>query len=325
VTLPASSRRAVAGRAREGGTQRFAFKDLLTALSLVGALACAMLLPQRYWLAAAQRFASRRPAARSPSQHAPSSARAIRAYQLELRIQNWGAILGRWSPRIAVEGQERITAALQSHGSAVLWVAHSAYNSNVVKRTLHERGYALHHLSRPEHGFSKTRVGMAVLNPVRCRAEDRDLASRIVIANGDARGAMRHALSRLRDGGSLVSITAGAWEGAKLLRVPFLDAQILLGSGAANLARATGAPLLPVFAARTGSDQRFTVTIGEPIEVARDGDKDAALLAAAAAFAHRTEAFVARYPDQWRGWSSLVPAATALAPDVSRRRPTAAG
>ena len=230
------------------------------------------------------------------------------AYQFELRIQNWGALLGRWSPAIALEGRERIDAALARHGAAVLWVAHTACNSNVVKRALHDLGYALHHVSRPEHGFSKTRFGIRFLNVLRRRAEDRDLRSRIVI--GDARAAMRRALARLREPGSLVSITAGSWEGAKLLRVAFLDADILLGRGAAGLARATRAPLLPVFAARTGSDQRFVVRIGPPIPVDRMGAKDAALLAAAAEFARRTEDFVAHYPDQWRGWTSLAPAAT---------------
>jgi len=46
--------------------------------------------------------------------------------------------------------------------------------------------------------------------------------------------------------------------------------------------------------------------IVEPgIPVAREDDADAALDAAAQAFAARLDAYVRRYPAQWRDWKSL--------------------
>jgi hypothetical protein len=82
-------------------------------------------------------------------------------------------------------------------------------------------------------------------------------------------------------------------------------------AGAPALARAAGVPLLPVIAGRTGRGQDFVVRIAPPIAVDRAAPKDAALLAAACAVARLTEPFAAQYPDQWRGWKALLPAAPA--------------
>ncbi len=280
---------------------RFAAADLAIAASLAAAFCCAALLPQRWWSRAARLAAG----------NARDDRARAAAHKFELRIQNWGAVLGRWRPRIAIEGGVAIEAALAHQGGAVLWVVHSAFNSNALKRALHARGWPLHHVSRPEHGFSKTRFGIRWLNPLRTRAEDRDLASRIVIAAHDARGAMRTALRILRARGGLVSVTAGAWEGVKLVRVPFDgDRDIVLASGAASLARAAGVPLLPVIVRRDGDDQDFTVVCGTAIRV--DGPGDEALVAACRDYARLVARFAAGHPDQWRGWDRLLPAAAAF-------------
>ena len=50
---------------------------------------------------------------------------------------------------------------------------------------------------------------------------------------------------------------------------------------------------------------RSHVVVEPPIAVARDGDADAALDAAAQAFADRLEDYVRRHPSQWRDWKAL--------------------
>lgn len=297
---PPAATRIVRG-AKPGRPALIAGRDIALIGSLAAALGCAVLLPQRLWARAAAWIAARRPAA------ALTHGERAAAHKFELRIQNWGAILGRWRPRIAVDGAPHVEAALAAHGGAVLWVVHAAFNSNVLKRAARRRGWPLHHLSRPEHGFSTTRFGMRVLNPLRRRAEDRDLAARIVIAGHDARAAVRQALGVLRARRGLVSITAGPWEGSKFYRVPFDEARdMLLPSGAPHLAASAGVPLLPAIVRRDGGDQDFTVVFGAPIGIAAGGDRDAAFAAAAAAFAAITAGFAAAHPDQWRGWSRLV-------------------
>lgn len=55
----------------------------------------------------------------------------------------------------------------------------------LTKRTLAEAGYAVHHLSSYIHGFSiRSRLGEALLNPIRTRVEDRYLAERVRIGAG---------------------------------------------------------------------------------------------------------------------------------------------
>jgi lauroyl/myristoyl acyltransferase len=106
-------------------------------------------------------------------------------------------------------------------------------------------------------------------------------------------------LRRLR-GNDVVSVTVRA-RAARPSIVPFLDGTIRLATGAADLAYATGAALLPVFAARE-LEGHFRAVIDPPLEVrhqvARRESSDLALRD----YAARLKPFVLDYPGQWRGW-----------------------
>ena len=78
-----------------------------------------------------------------------------------------GLLPGGWHPKIVLEGRDRLDAMLARGKGAVLWMAHFVFAATVVKMALHGAGYRLATLSRPEHGFSKTRFGMTMLNPIR--------------------------------------------------------------------------------------------------------------------------------------------------------------
>ena len=105
---------------------------------------------------------------------------------------------GGWSPQITVTGTEHLHVALAAGRGAVLWVAPFVFAPLVAKRGLHQAGFSVHHLSRPSHGFSSTRLGMAVLNPIRTRIEDRYLAERITIPrSGETTAAIRTLARRL--------------------------------------------------------------------------------------------------------------------------------
>lgn len=88
-------------------------------------------------------------------------------------------------------------------------------------------------------------------------------------------------------------ITSGGF-----VMVPFFGHPAPFPIGPATLARATGAPLVPVFMVREGGTG-FRSCAEPPIEVARTRDRDADLYQATARLVEVYESYVRRYPLQW--------------------------
>ncbi len=87
-----------------------------------------------------------------------------------------------------------------------------------------------------------------------------------------------------------------AMPGQKSQRVAFFDAALDLPVGPAKLALMTGAPLIPVFAVRTGAKgNRVRIEIDEPITV----PDPAAVPAALNTLARSIERRVRAHPEQW--------------------------
>ncbi len=291
--------------------------DLAIAASLAALLPAAWLLPERSWwrlcraVARAPGLVDRAALDRTIAgivsgvqldpRRAADIALDLQAAVYELRMQTLrGWRPGGWHPEIALSGEEHIMRASARGNGVILWVAHFAFNSGITKAALHERGYRVSHLSRPEHGFSKTRFGIGWLNPLRRIPEDRWLSERIVYDRRAPAIAMRR-MARALAGGEIVSITAGAWEGSGIAEGPLLGGTLALATGAPRLAALTGAVLLPVFAVRDRS-HRFVVAIEAPIvpgEAQEPADRGRA---AAAEFLARHEPWVRGFPEQWRGW-----------------------
>jgi lauroyl/myristoyl acyltransferase len=182
-------------------------------------------------------------------------------------------------------------------------MAHFAFAGTIVKMAIHRARYRLGHLSRPEHGFSKTRFGIAVLNPIRTSFENRYLACRIVYQRERPSAAL-DAIRQLLAENGVVTMTAGAWEGSQIVEAPFLGSTIRLAAGPVRVAYDSSAPLLPVFGIKTGRDD-FSVRIGEPIDF-RSDDRDEAARLATHDFLTALEPMILAYPEQWRGWSELI-------------------
>lgn len=208
---------------------------------------------------------------------------------------------GGWHPLIHVDGAARLDEALRNGRGAILWVSHFVFNSTIAKIGLHSRGYRVSHLSRPEHGFSKTRFGIAMLNPIRRRAEDCYLDDRIVIDRERMTGTMRTLQHRLRANG-IVSITIGPWEGRQLVHIPLFGGHLHVATGAIGLSLQTSAPVLPVFVVLDRDSGAFRLIVEPRLAIPADCSKTEAIAAAAADYAGRLQAYVRRYPDQWRGW-----------------------
>ena len=229
---------------------------------------------------------------------------SVRAARHESALQVLrGHMPGRWYPRIVLEGRYHLDAALARGKGAVLWMAHFAFAGTIVKMAIHAAEYRLEHFSRPEHGFSKTRFGIAVLNPIRTSFENRYLARRIVYQR-ERPSAASDAVRQLLAENGVVTMTAGGWEGSRIVEAPFLGSIIRLAAGPVRFACESSAPLLPVFGLKIGCDD-FSVRIEEPIEFPRV-DRDEAARLATNGFLTALAPMVLAYPDQWRGWSDLI-------------------
>ena len=153
---------------------------------------------------------------------ATATAEAARALRHESTLQILrGLLTGGWHPRIILEGRDHLDSVLARGKGAVLWMAHFVFASSVVKMAIHSAGYPIAHLSRPEHGFSKTRFGMAMFNPIRVAFENRHLSRRLIYRREKPAAAI-HAIREFLAENGVVTMTAGAWEGSRIIEAPFL-------------------------------------------------------------------------------------------------------
>ncbi|MDX6752155.1 lysophospholipid acyltransferase family protein [Geminicoccaceae bacterium 1502E] len=209
---------------------------------------------------------------------------------------------GRWQPPVRLEGAEHVTAALAAGRGAILWVASFVFSTLLTKLTCRAAGLEVSHLSRAYHGYTSSRLGCRLLNPVQRRAEDRYLAERIVIPrNGAPVAAMRQLTQRLREN-RVVSITVDS-EGTTPLAAPFFAGTLRPANGALKLAASSGAPLLPVVTVRRPDGVFYTI-IGSPLPVERGRPEQGAQ-----ALARALEPAALAHPDQffWRTPTILGP------------------
>ena len=162
----------------------------------------------------------------------------------------------------------------------------------IAKRALHEAGFPLHHLSHPAHGFSsRSRVGR-LLNQLRTRVEDRHLAERVLLGQGNEAQAALRRIGALLRGNAVVSITVGR-QGTRVADAALMGGRLQVASGAPHLAMRLGAALLPTTVWRTSAGG-FVTRISRALPT---GD-DASLESVASGLAEILEDFAVAYPEQ---------------------------
>jgi lauroyl/myristoyl acyltransferase len=302
--------------------------DLTTALGLAALLLPAWILPEQSW-APLWRASARLPFFTSQSSirrtaksiaaalgdvsetRARAIARDLRATIYELRFQDLRAWkpslnpLGGWTPKLSLEGEAHLVAALKGERGAVLWVSPTIFNSLPAKIAL--RGYQVSHLSSPVHGYSETRFGVDRLNKVRCIPEDRFIKERIVFDSAAPTTAMRKMMRALK-ANEVVSIVAANTEGFEMVEGPIFGGLLPVAVGAPRLAALTGAPLLPTFVVRD-PERGFRIVIEAPIALDPKQPADERTVAAASEYLRRSEPWVRLHPEQWRAWSKWRPRA----------------
>lgn len=209
---------------------------------------------------------------------------------------------GRQAPLL--EGVEHLERARAAGRGAVLWIAHFSFNALASKAALANAGFSVYHISRPEHGFTKSRFGIRFLNPIRVRAEMRHLAGRILIDRDRPSASMAEARRLLKEN-AFVSITAGAWEGQLVAKVAIAGGQIEIATGAPRLAHIADAPLIPVFTIHDEETRKTRVIVETPIPLPLGVDRDAMILSASDEFAARHLPYIKRHSTQWRDWEKV--------------------
>ena len=223
-------------------------------------------------------------------------------------FQNCNLVSGiLWGPRqrITFVGLEHLLRALELKHGVVLWMSDFVEAGDAVKIGLHSRGLPISHLSRPEHGFSGSQLGIAWLNPVRTRYEDRFLAERIIFDREHPQLAHKRLAAVLQQNG-IACITASHHEGVSLAEADFLKGRIRLATGAPRTAYRTECPILPVFVLRDHNEPlAYSLVIEHPLDLPNTTEYDEALRRAVADYVGRLERYVSAYPDLWVGWRRL--------------------
>ncbi len=202
---------------------------------------------------------------------------------------------GSWRPAIELVGREHIDRALAAGRGAVLWIGRFVHAGLVAKMAWRRASLAVAHLSKPGHGYSDSVLGTRVLNRVLRRAEDRYLDARVMMAFDNPVAALRALYQRL-ERNALVSVAASEMA-LRPVRVGFLDGAVTLASGGADLAYASGAALLPVFAIRR--DGGFRVTVHPPLPVDRSRTRTASSERALESYVALLETYCLDHPEQW--------------------------
>jgi lauroyl/myristoyl acyltransferase len=225
-------------------------------------------------------------------------ARAHRAniYHERLQLLRCYRPFGQQS-QVQLEGREHLETALEAGKGAILWLGPFVFSDLLTKIALHTAGVRVSHLSRSVHGFSATRFGERVLNPIRTVVERRHLEERLVIGHHGSVATLRELSRRLRNN-RVVSVSAIGMA-QQLYRIPFLSGSVQMAGGAPALAVQTGAALLPVFTGRDNGGKWLTI-IEPPLTRRADWPREEAVTRLLLQYAALLEYYVTRWPDQFR-------------------------
>lgn len=254
---------------------------------VIGLIACALATERRRFVAANLRRVRGAQGATSRLRDAVDVARTFTTYASCLaEILGAGSPRGRL-PQALVHGELRLLDAM-ADGKGLLFV------------TAHTAGWeTVGPLLSRDHGLRVMIAEQAERDP---RARDiQDEARRahgVLVAHvGDDPLSALPLVRHLREGGVVALQLDRVPAGMRARAVTLFGAPDRVPEGPLRLAALTGAPLVPIFAARTGH-RRYRVDIGPPVRLRRT-PTETELDAAAQAVSDELERFVRAQPTQW--------------------------
>ncbi len=209
------------------------------------------------------------------------------------------------APDLEVVGLDHLEAALAAGHGAVLWESGFFGRRNLAKQALARRGFLVHQVHDVRHrgGFAATDP-TAVPVPSRARAyfdaREREFTAAVIqLHRPEPLAAVREIVAVLARN-AIVAITADVAQGHRLLRFPLLGVPKAFPTGMVNVARSGGAALLPLFCVRE-RDGRVRVIVEPALPAPARDDRDG-VGATLGRYAALLDAYLRRYPDQYRSW-----------------------
>ena len=202
----------------------------------------------------------------------------------------------RWQPSPRLIGRKHLDEALERGNGVVLLTANFAYKDLMTKAALAKAGIWSSHLARDSHGFSESRLGKLLLNPIYVAIERRYLRSRLVFSGSDTKAVNKRIKVELRSNQPLlVTVTP---LGRRTSCLPFLYGRIRVATGALNFACEADAAVLPVFTIRK-PDGSIETIIEHPLTRPARAPHGEMIDAMLDDYVPRLETYVAQYPDQF--------------------------
>jgi lauroyl/myristoyl acyltransferase len=212
----------------------------------------------------------------------------------------WEDLFGAPERRAEVRGLERLEAALARGKGVILWESKGLGRRAASKQILQSRGLLVHQV----HGANSfgaflnpnsaaTWLRRAVLKPFFDSCE-RPYVAEIIDLPGSNSLAFTRRLRGLLQENAILCISGDGRSGQKLIRLPFLGGAEHFSPGMVSLAKISGATILPMFCLRQ-PEGCTTLVIEEPIR----------LDTGVAQYADMLEAYISRYPEQYRNWHLL--------------------
>jgi KDO2-lipid IV(A) lauroyltransferase len=190
-------------------------------------------------------------------------------------------------PRALIHGEPNILAALESRRGAVFATAHTGGWEAVGPLLSRDHGIDVMLVMEPE----RDEAARAIQDEAR-----RARGHRIVHVGADPLASLP-LLRHLRGGGVVALQVDRTPRGMRTRAVTLFGERGAMPEGALRLSQLTGAPIVPIFAARTGY-REYLVKAFAPLVVARDA-RDRDLDAAAQTIADAMTSFVRARPTQW--------------------------
>jgi lauroyl/myristoyl acyltransferase len=212
--------------------------------------------------------------------------------------------------RISLRGDEHLRSAL-SRGKGVILLESSCFGSRVLaRRVLCARGYALRQVHARNHLGSGFVVDLRQWNWAArwlsrffeaCEMEF--VTELIYLPTSDSLAFTRLLLDRLK-GNSSICIAVDGKRSQRLIGLPFLGFEESFSTGLINLARTSGAAVLPLFCVRQ-SNAEPEVIIESAIDVESASGREASLIAGVHQCASLLERYCRMYPGQYYAWSTI--------------------
>ncbi|MDH3688940.1 MAG: lysophospholipid acyltransferase family protein [Gammaproteobacteria bacterium] len=229
--------------------------------------------------------------------------------------QFWCDTLSMWPSsreRAAIEsanmkGMEYLERAVENGKGTILWESRFGQRS-LAKRALREKGFLIHQVHGGEHfgafyPVSRTWVADHLIKPLLEKCERQYVSEIIHLPHSDSLAFTRTLLNTMKRN-AILCIAGDGKAGHKLIPVNFLGHTEYFSTGMVSLAKISGASILPIFSF-VDKQGRSRVIIEDAVHtdenVAREDDLKRSILQ----YTDLLEAYVRKYPEQYRNWHLL--------------------